>query len=99
MPQYPNRVSVAGAPNVAVLAISAATVLRTGRAVVGAVNVLSAGSANGAIYDAAATGTATAGRLIYSVPATAGFYTVNWPCASGVVVVPGATQVLSITLG
>src|SRR5512144_2225722 len=42
------------------------------------VNVLSA-SGVGAVYDSATTGSAVAATQIFSIPATVGAYTLNWP--------------------
>jgi hypothetical protein len=100
MAQYAQRVSVypSDVASSAYYGVSAATVMRTGPARVGLVNVITAGTA-GAVYDAAATGAATSGRLVLTIPATVGIYTANWPCNQGVVVAPGAAQVLNITLG
>ena len=86
-----------GAATAAVLNITGLTALRTSAAWVQQINVLTAGAA-GAIYDAAATGTATAGRQIAVIPATIGMFPLNFPCTSGVVVAPGAGQSLAITL-
>lgn len=82
----------------AVLNITAATVLRTSACYLVQLNVISAGTA-GALYDAAATGTATTGRQIAPIPATVGLYQLNWPCASGLVVATGTAQVIAISLG
>jgi len=81
----------------AVLGITAATALRTTGAWVVAVSVISAGTA-GAIFDAAATGTATTGKQIAVIPNTVGVYTINWPCQTGVVIAPGASQTLAVSL-
>jgi hypothetical protein len=95
MPQLAaNGVPGAGS---AVYAVSAATVLKTGPAWAVSISVISAGTA-GALYDAAATGTATTGKQIGVIPATVGVYTFNWPCNTGLVVVPGGSQVLAVTL-
>lgn len=56
--------------------------------------VTTAGAA-GAIYDAAATGVTT--TPIYSIPAALGVVEVNIPVRSGIVVVPGAAQVVTVT--
>jgi hypothetical protein len=80
-----------------VVGITAATALRTAGAYVIAVSVISAGTA-GAIFDAAATGTATTGKQIAVIPATAGVFILNWPCQTGVVIAPGAAQTLAVSL-
>lgn len=86
-----------GAATSAVLNISGATLVASTACVLAGFNVIATGAA-GAIYDAAATGTATSGRQIAVIPAVLGFVSLQWPCASGVVVAPGASQVLAVTL-
>jgi hypothetical protein len=89
---------LAGAGATAVfMNISAATCIRTSAAWVAQISVIATGTAGG-IFDAAATGTATSGRQIGVIPAIFGVYTWNLPCTSGVTVVPGAGQVLTVTL-
>lgn len=85
------------AATTALLGLSSATALRTSPCVVVSVSVISAGTV-GALYDAAATGTATTGKAIAVIPATVGVYPMHWPCATGVVVAPGASQVIAISL-
>lgn len=99
MPQYPAPTQNVYDAKSSILAISAATVLATagGKKVV-SVSVITAGSA-GAIYDATATGSpGTVGKAVAAIPATIGVYPINWPCSSGLVVAPGSSQVLAITL-
>lgn len=99
MPQYPQATLDAYDARSAVLNVTAATVLSTvaGKKVC-SVSVVSAGSA-GFLYDAAATGSpGTVGKAIGVIPATVGVYNFNWPCMSGLVVAPGASQVLAISL-
>jgi hypothetical protein len=81
----------------AIYGITAATALRASAAWAVSVSVIVAGAA-GAIFDAAATGTATTGKQIAVIPATVGVYTFNWPCNTGLVVAPGAGQTLAVTL-
>lgn len=92
LPSFP-----AGAPTTAFLNISTISVLQASGGMIAGISVITAGAAGG-IFDAAATGTGTSGRQVWVIPATAGFYTINWPCASGIVVVPGSGQVLAVTL-
>lgn len=81
--------------------ITAATALRTtGGARLVSVSVVVTSTGAGGAFDAAATGTGTAGRQIAAIPATVGVYPVNWPpCQSGIVIVPGTGQTLACTLG
>jgi hypothetical protein len=59
------------------------------------INVLTAGSAPGAVHDCATTGAAAAGNLIFNVPNTVGSYELDWPCDTGIVYILGTGQVVS----
>jgi hypothetical protein len=86
-----------GAPaGSAVIGIASASVVKASAAVVARVSVLVPGSV-GAIYDCNNLAS-TSGKQVFVAPATAGVYTLEWPCATGVTVVPGAGQTLAITL-
>lgn len=81
------------------LNVTAATVVQTAAA--GAQRIIrfvvtTAGAA-GALYDASTTGGAAAASLIAVMPATVGIYDLNFPIASGVLVVPGSGQVVSVS--
>ena len=78
------------------LNITAATVVKTGVGRVVKISVTTAGAA-GAVYDfAAATGFGAA-NLIAAIPAVVGIYTLEWPVGTGIVIAPGAAQVVSVT--
>ena len=76
--------------------ISASTVIKVGSGRLARVNVTTAGAA-GAVYDAGAIGSVGASNLIGVVPATVGIYFFDWPVINGIVYVPGAAQVASIS--
>jgi hypothetical protein len=59
--------------------------------------VVNVAGAAGGIYDASTTGGASAASLIAVMPATVGVYEVNFPVASGIVVSPGASQVVAVS--
>jgi hypothetical protein len=59
------------------------------------VTVTTAGSTAGVIYDADATGITA--RPIYIIPNTIGVVFVNLPVAYGIVVVPGTSQVVTVS--
>ena len=61
-----------------------------------AVSVIAPGSAPGSINDCAATGAAAAENQVASTPVAVGTYQINFPCLVGIVVVPGAGQVLAV---
>ena len=104
MPQGPQAISVTNtvamnpyAATAAVVNLTAATALRTSAVKVVRFSVVVAGTAGG-LFDAPATGTGTAGKQIAVVPATVGVYELNWPCSSGLVVVPGTSQTIAVSL-
>jgi hypothetical protein len=77
--------------------ITAATVLKTGAGQVVTVNVTTAGSAPGAVYDFAETTGETSSNLVGVIPEAVGSYPFNgFPCFTGILVVPGTGQVLSV---
>jgi hypothetical protein len=79
------------------LNITTATVVKAtpGRAIL--LSVLVAGSGVGGVYDHATTAGVGAANEIFIVPETVGTYTLDWPCAVGIVVVPGTGQTLALT--
>jgi hypothetical protein len=76
--------------------MAAATVIKTGPGLVATVNVIVAGAA-GTLNDCATTGAAAVGNQIMAIPAVVGIYQIFWPVSTGIVVVPGALQVVSIS--
>ncbi len=78
------------------LNVAAATVIKTGAGRACKVNVTVAGAV-GAIYDFAATSGVSAATLIGVVPAVVGIYNFDFPFTTGLVYVPGASQVASIS--
>lgn len=80
------------------LNIAASAVVESGGGGIVRVVVNTAGSTPGAVYDnnSLASGN-TAANLIFSVPNTVGIYYLNWPTFAGIVVNPGASQVLSVS--
>lgn len=77
--------------------VSASTVIKATAGRVFRVSVVTAGSAAGAVHDAATTGAAAAGNKIATIPNAVGIYDLNWPCTSGIVLIPGTGQVLAIS--
>lgn len=61
------------------------------------ISVLVAGSAAGAAHDCAATGDAATANQIAVIPNTVGIYTVDWPCATGIVIAPGSGQTIAVS--
>lgn len=76
------------------LAASAVVKAGPGRLMKASVNVA---GAVGTVNDCLTTGAAAAGNQIGVIPAVVGVYTFDWPCLVGIVYVPGAAQVVSIS--
>jgi hypothetical protein len=80
------------------LNITAAAVVKAAPGVVGAVSVLVAGNATGAINDCTTTAAATITNQTFTIPDTVGVYEFNWPHSSGIVVAPGTGgQTVAVT--
>lgn len=78
------------------LNVAATTLIKGGAGRVVTVNVLVAGAV-GAIHDVATTGAVGAGNKVAVIPAVVGTYRFDFPCLAGIVYVPGAAQVASIS--
>jgi hypothetical protein len=88
-----------GAPGASstALDITAPTVIKDAPGQVVIVNVTTAGSTTGALYDFAATSGETASNLVGVIPEAVGSYPFNsFPCFTGILVVPGTGQILSV---
>ena len=95
MAAYPNGPTPYG--NATALGITAATVVKAAPGVVVTVNVIVAGSAAGAIYDATSTSGNSSSNQVAVIESAAGTYAVNMPCANGIVVAPGTGQTVAIS--
>jgi hypothetical protein len=87
--------TITAARNSAV-AVAANTLIKGSKGFCTTLIVTTAGAA-GALYDSASIAGIGAGNKIFTVPATAGIYTVNFPFQNGLVYEPGAAQVASIS--
>jgi len=74
--------------------ITASTVVKSGAGRIATVSIISGGSANGAIYDSSSAGDTT--NQIFTIPNTPGVIFVNLPVSLGILVVPGASQIVSV---
>lgn len=83
--------------NANALDISAATVVKGTPGVAVTVQVLTAGSTAGGVYDTTTTGGAAASNQVAVIPNTVGPVAVQMVCAAGIVVVPGTGQVVAIS--
>lgn len=77
--------------------ITAATVVKATKGTLVKVSVIVAGSAAGTVNDVATTGGAAVGNQIGTIPNTVGTYEFQWPCGTGIVVVPGSGQTLAVS--
>lgn len=95
MPQYPLVPQPGGTQTT--LDITAATLIKALPGRIYTVSVLVAGSAAGAVYDAIATTGNTVADQVAVLPNTVGVINTNaWPCANGIVVVPGTGQTVAV---
>lgn len=83
--------------NRAYLDVTAATVIKASPGICVSVSVVVAGSAAGTVNDVATTGGVAVTNQFGTIPATVGTYTFNWPCGTGIVLVPGTSQTLAIS--
>ena len=74
--------------------ITTATLVKSGQGRIARLIVVVAGSATGAVYDAAAS-TDTSNQLL-TIPTTVGIGEVNIPVNNGIVVAPGTGQTVAI---
>jgi hypothetical protein len=75
--------------------ISAATVVKNGRGVLVRVQVLVAGTTAGTANDTNAIGSAALANQIAAIPAAVGTYDIGMPCNTGILIVPGTSQVIA----
>jgi hypothetical protein len=85
--------------NASLLDITTATVVKASPGILYAINVLVAGSAVGAVYDASLTSGNTIANQIAVIPdvVTTEPLLYTWPCATGIVIAPGTGQTLSVS--
>jgi hypothetical protein len=100
MPQDPIPVSdinlnAAGVKHA--LGITVATVVKALPGSLLGFTVLVAGTGNGTINDTTTIGGAATANAVCVTPQTVGSVAVNFPCTSGIVVVPGTGQTISVS--
>ncbi len=78
------------------LNITAATAVKATSGRVTRACVTVAGSTAGTINDCATTGAAAAANAVAAIPNTVGVYYIDWPFATGIVVVPGTGMTVAI---
>jgi hypothetical protein len=80
--------------------IAAAAAVKAGPGRLIRISVVTVGSTAGTINDCAATGDAAIGNQIGSIPTTWVAGTVvefDWPCSTGITIVPGTSGVLAVS--
>lgn len=89
-----NAFGVQGRKNA--LEITTPTLIHTGEAWVARLSVIVAGAA-GAVYDANTLVSATTGKRLCIIPATVGIHEVLMPVTRGIVISPGAGQIVTVS--
>lgn len=77
--------------------VTASTVIKPQPGLVASVNVLQTGSTAGGVYDAASTAAANTGNQIAAIPNTVGVTKLTFPCLTGIMVLLGTNQVVSVS--
>ena len=81
--------------------ITSATVVYPSKARLVNIAVVVAGSAAGTANDCATTGAAAASNQVCTIPNTissaAPVLSIDWPCNTGIVIVPGTGQTIAVT--
>ncbi|WP_320533664.1 hypothetical protein [Robbsia andropogonis] len=95
MPQNPIVPRAGG--GLSVLNITAATVVKSSPGTIFRANVVVAGTAAGGVYDASATSGNTAANLVATLPDTLGPIELEFPCANGILIVPGTGQTIAVS--
>lgn len=95
MAQYPIFPRQGG--NNSVLNITAATVVKASPGTIWNVNVTTAGTTVGGVYDFAATTGEAAANLVAAIPDVVGAIDLIFPCKTGILIVPGTGQVVSVS--
>jgi len=80
-----------------VLNISTPTVVKAMKGRITKVNVTTAGSTTGSVYDHPTTAGVAAANLVGVIPDVVGNYLFDFPCGTGIVIVPGTGMVVSVS--
>jgi len=79
------------------LALSSITTVKAGPGAILQVSVLVAGSADGAVYDCAATANASTSNAVAPILNAVGVQEISIPCLVGVTVKPGPGQQITVS--
>ena len=91
-PQIQNGAVSVGNGTKSFLNVTATTAVKSSAGRVARVNVVVADGAV-SVHDAATTGAAAAANKIITLPDAVGSYSIDFPCANGIVVVPNGSTV------
>lgn len=97
MPQGPFQTINLNDGNKSALFITASTVIKPQPGMVADVSVLQTGSTVGGVYDAASTAAANTSNEIAIIPNAVGVTRLNFPCLSGISVLLGTNQIVSVS--
>ena len=79
-----------------VLYANSSQVIKASAGLISRINVLVAGSSTGTINDCASTATATTANEVAVIPETVGPIQIGFPCFTGITLVLGTGQVVSV---
>lgn len=79
------------------LNVSAKTLIKNVKGRIVRVNVIVAGSTNGAVYDSATSAGTADANAIAAIPMAVGSYLIDFPCNNGIVFMPGTDMVATIS--
>lgn len=97
MPQGPFPIINLNDGNKSALWVTASTVIKAQPGLVATVDVLQTGSSLGGVYDAASTAAANTSNQIGVIPNTVGQTKLTFPCLTGITVLLGTNQVVSVS--
>lgn len=81
----------------AALNITTATTIKASQGICVRVSVIVAGSTAGTLNDVAAPGSAAAANQFGTIPNAVGTTQFDWPCGTGITVVPGTGQTVAVS--
>lgn len=91
-----SRYSEVWTGNSSLLNVTSTVLVKSGPGILVTINIVTAGAAGG-VYDIDSTGALSAANKIATIPAAVGQMQLFWPFDVGLVLAPGAGQVLSVS--
>jgi hypothetical protein len=96
-PQIQNGAVSTGTGTRSFLNITTTTAVKSTAGRICVVNVINAGSGNGAVYDRATTSGVAVSNAVGIIPQAAGTYMFDFPCANGIVVLPPTGSTITVS--